>query len=713
MSSINSKSIKSDKKDKKIVSNMNNNEIDDIITDFQSYDISDAKDNSDDSDNFDDSDNENNIKKTNVNFNNDSDNENIPDISEIPITNINDSSDEENNIETIEEIDVAKVTKKTSKKTTKKNKTVKPTKNKTLTTLYSKKKDITFNLNRLIANIQLSEPTDQNVYSLKDKDSFVKSLKFPTWLSISKKTKLDNLQNPTIIITDDISTELKLKQNLIIEISQNNKHDSILFLNSTPYTTFIKLFSDLKSNILSFGTLQSVIGLFLISEKIILATKFKTSSYIFFLMAKKLGISNKIIFTKEDLEIGNIDIKYSNNITKQIQDFIVDTTILCDFLKLNKYPSNYTEEIIFDVFKIFNFKSQLKYEAFDGLTKTLFKNIKKNKLYKKDFSFLTLISDFSDEYPMISEKEILQHYSYILNNFNKNSQIPLFEFNDSKITKKTRVKVDKQIFDKILSLTVIVKKNYGEFWTSMIPFQLFYAKDFYSLDLKKILNYFVNNDTTKLIIDNDKKMYKYTSNTGITMSKNVYQLELTGAENNILKHFDPTMNYEEFILKLINGNVSHTIKDNTIVINDTKKASRYIKFKIDKENTIFDFKNISIIGKNNDKLDHYDSVLKYYNEYICFNLKLFKAYAIQHIKNSNQDIGKMLTNIYKEESKTTALLNPYNYPSSYAIDEKDIIFDTKFFDDLKTNIDEDEFNSDDCLSYIKNKIKECYQTFLN
>lgn len=711
MSSIKSKSIKSDKKDKKMVSNIDNNEIDDIIKDLQSYDNSDTDNDSDN-----DSDNETDVE-TNDKSDNDSDNENIPEISEISISNIinddDDDSDEENEIKTIQEVDIAKVTKKTTKNTAKKNKTGKPIKNKTISTLYSKKKDITFNLNRLIANIQLSEPTDQNVYSLKDKDSFVKSLKFPTWLSISKKTKLDNLQNPTIIITDDISTELKLKQNLIIEISQNNKHDSILFLNATAYTAFIKLFSDLKSNTLSFGTLQSVIGLFLISEKIILATKFKTSSYIFFLIAKKLNISNKIIFTKEDLKIGNIDIEYSNNITQQIKDFDVDTTVLCDFLKLNKYPSTYTEGIIFDMFKIFNFKSQLKYEAFDGLTKIMLKNIKKNKLYKKDFSFLTLISDFSDEYPMISEKEILQHYSYILNNFNKNSQIPLFEFNDSKITKKTRVKVDKKIFDKILSLTVIVKKNYGEFWTSMIPFQLFYAKDFYSLDLNKILNYFVDNDTTKLIIDNDKKMYKYTSNKGITMSKNFYQLELTGAENNILKHVDPTMNYEEFILKLINGNVSHTIKDNMIVINDTKKASRYIKFKIDKENTIFDFKNISIMGKNNDKLDHYDSVLKYYNEYICFNIKLFKAYAIQHIKNSNQDISEMLTNIYKEESKTTALLNPYNYPSSYVIDEKDIIFDTKFFDDLKTDIDEDEFNSDECLSYIKNKIKECYKTFLN
>lgn len=706
MSSTKSQSIKSDKKDKKMALK-NEPSIDDIINDLNSRDdMTDKSDTESDteSDNGSDngSDNESDIGDS------------IPDVTEININSHEEENEDDNQIKTLQEIEVDKVINKNTKKpkATKTPKT--PKKGSMLTTTYSKKKDIAFNLMRLKNNLQLSETDKKNVFSFQDKNNFMKNFKFPTWASLSKKSKLDNLEHPTLIITDDNSIELKLKQNLILYTLETNKQNSILFLNIIPYYAFMKLFLDLRSDALPFSVLQSLISLFLISDKIIFTTKFKISSYIFFLLAKKLEISDKIVFTSENSKICDIDKEYSDNIKEEFDNIDINTDALYDFLKLNKLPSTITEHIMLEIFKMFNFKSQLKNESFDGLTKIILKNIKKDKLYKKDFSFLTMIGDLSDEYPMIPEKEILQHYSYILNNFNKNSQIPLFEFNDTKITNKTRVKVNKILFDKILSLTVIVKKSYGEFWTCLIPFQLFYAKDFYALDLNKILDYFVKNDTNKVIQDDDGRLYKHINNKGIVNLKKNYQLELTGAEKNILKYFDPTISKEEFILKLINGNVPHTIKDNSIIINDTKKVLKYIKFQLDKENTIFNFKNVIIMGKNEDKINHYNNVVKYYNDYINFNLKLFRCYMIQYLilKNSNPQIIQMLKDVYEKEAQTTAPFNPYKYPASYNINEKNMVFETNLFDSFKTDINEN-FNVDECATYLKNKTKELYFKFIS
>ncbi|QKE44595.1 hypothetical protein Yalta_148 [Yalta virus] len=641
----------------------------------------------------------------NQTYSNDDDDENI--------TLIKNGEEDSNSMFSVLEVDDEKPKKKT-RKTVSGVKTSKTRKSPSTPSIYSKRKDNSFNLKRLKEHLNLSETLVKNVYSFSNQEMFIKSFKFPLWASISKKSDFNNLKNLCLVITDDCSIETKLKQELISRVYKDNIHPAVLFLNVNPYTAFIKLFLDLKAPVLSFNVLQSIISLFLISDNIVLSTKFPTSSYIFALLAQKINASGKIIFKPANSENGQTDQEYSDKVHECLKDFNVDTGLLCNFLKLNKSPETYNEQIILDVFKIFNFKSQLKYESFDGLTKVLLRCIKKKQLFDKPFTFLTLINEFALEYPMIPEKDILNHYVYIIKNFGQISNIPLFYFEDTNINKRTPVRVNKDVFNKILSITIIVKKSYSEYWSCLLPCQLFYGKDFYSLNLEYLKKYFIENDTNKIIMDNDGKMYRYTQSKGVILNKSVYQLELSGPDNNILKYTDPMISREEFILKLIQKGIPHTIANNNIVIQDIKKVSRYLKFALDKENTIFDFKNVIVMGKNTDKVNHYSNVLKYYNDYIQFNMKLFKGYMIQYLMINNENIKKrdMLKELYKRETQTTALLHSGNYPASYDIEDNKILFDTQFFEDLNmSDINIEEIDSEECLTFIKNKLKVFYNNY--
>lgn len=640
----------------------------------------------------------------------------IPDISTI---NIGDD-DSDNEVE-MESLDIGKNVLKKNNSVAKNsglNKKIKKTPStavkQTKNALYSKTNNCEKNFQILIEKLKISKSEKNNVYSINDLEAFQKKSTFPTWLSC-KRIKLSEPINPVLIVTDDDSIELDLKTKINLNIVQNTTKKTVIFVKLDTYNAYNKIFFDLIDNILNFNTLQSFMSLLLVAETVILVSKFKSSDYLIYSIAKKLNVEDKLIFSDQNLVLDNIDMKQSNKVKEEIKDIKTDVNDFISFLKQNNLPETLKDKIILEIFKIFNFKTQVKFESFDGLTKLILKLVRKNKLYKKGFTFLTLINHLVEEYPMIPEKTILNHYSKILSNFNKNSQLPLFEYSNTKITTKSHVKINEAVFKKLLSLTVIVEKVYCEFWSCLIPFQLFHGTDFFALDLKVVLDYFIKNDTFKIMNDNENKFYKHVNKSWIVEKNKTYQLELFGDEDNknILKHFDPTMTKEEFYFKLTNKKISYSVKNDVIVFDDVKKASKYLKFQKDKSNTIFNFNKIIVIGTEHPKINHYENLILYYNNFIQFNSKLFTKYMIQYLitKIKNKETIENLKEMYKK-AHSTNIINQSNYMSTYDI-ENDIgtfKFVTDFFD-----IDEDfeEYDITECNNYIKTQIKKVYLNFIS
>lgn len=610
---------------------------------------------------------------------------------------------------------VSKVPKKrVSKKTTPKTKLTNSSKTRSRYIIYGKKQSTQENLEILKHNLNIVYNVDLKSNIIINKNEFQEKLKFPTFITLSKASKTNNFENFSLVIVDDQTIEYQINKMLVSEPDPDNKSKNLILLNMSTYTTFQKVFFELVSNKINFTALQALIALALVSNEIIICNRFDIMNYILYLLFDKLRLLEKVNFIKKDkLDLYKIDESDSNTLKEEMLLIKIDSLSLLSSLKTNKTPETTKEKVLFDVVKLINFKVQFKFEPFDGMTKLMLKLIKEKEL--SAFSFNSLSQALTKEYPWIPETTILKHYLYIINNFNQNGQIPLFSFDTQKLTRTSIVKVNKEILNIILDFSIIIKRKQGDFWISFIPVQLFYAKDFYALDFKKTFDTLVSNNIQKIISDNDNKLYLHVNKDGIIVGpKNTHRLELTGISKNVLKHFDPTISKEEFILNLINGNVPHTVKDQTIIIDDVEKAGKFLKFSIDKDNLLFDFSNIIIYNINKpDKktMTSYDVLLKYYNEFISFNFKLYKSYFYYYIyhKTNSDDIKMKIKNIVeKEKEDSKALLNQYNYLSSFDSLDEDNIFETKFFNDFDTTNLEDTNIMEQCSSYIKKKIISLY-----
>lgn len=609
----------------------------------------------------------------------------------------------------------SKVTKKRIVKKPIKNKIIENIKPKRRTIIFGKNKTIQENLEILKQNLNIIYNVDVKNNIIINKNDFKEKLKFPTFMSLSKASKLNNLENFSLIIVDDNNIEYSFNKILVSEHIQKDKN--LILLNMSPFGTFQKLFLDLIINKISFTTLSSLIALSLTAKDIIICNRFDVMNYILLLLFNKLNLLEKVKFiNKENINLDTINLNNSDKLKEELLTLKIDNLTLVSFLKANKLPENIKENVIFSISKLINFKTQFKYEAFDGMTKLMLKVIKEKDL--NGMSFNSLSQCLTKEYPWIPEKELLKHYLYIVNNFNQNGQIPLFSFDTQKLIRTSIVKINKKILNTILAFSIIVKKKYGDFWISFIPVQLFYAKDFYALDLKKIYNILVTNNIQKIISDNDNKLYLHVNKDGIVSGpRNTHRLELTGMSKNVLNHFDPTISKEEFILNLINGNISHTIKDNSIVIDNVDKAAKFLKFSVDKDNLLFDFTNIIIynISKSDKKtVTSYDVLLKYYNEFISFNFKLFKTYFYYYIyqKISSKNIKEKINDlIQKEKESSKAVLNQYNYPSSFDLEEN-LVFETDFFNEFDISNIDTECIADQCSSYLKKSIIRLYKEYI-
>jgi hypothetical protein len=619
----------------------------------------------------------------------------------------------------ISKASVSKVTKKrVVKKNATKNKITDNSKSKGRSIIYGKNKTTQENLEVLKHNFNIVYNVDTKSNIIINKNVFKEKLKFPTFITLSKASKLNDFENFSLVIVDDQTVEYKINKIIISELEGNDKNKNLILLNMSTFATFQKVFFDLISNKINFTTLHSLIGLALISNEIIICNRFDVMNYILYLLFDKLRLLEKVSFIKKDkIDLYEINSSYSILLKEELSSIKIDNLALISFLKANKIPETTKEKVLFDVSKLINFKVQFKFEAFDGMTKLILKIIKEKDL--TGFSFNSLSQALTKEYPWISEINILKHYLYIINNFNQNGQIPLFSFDTQKLTRTSVVKINKKTLNTILAFSIIVKKKYGDFWISFIPAQLFYAKDFYALDFKKIFDILVSNNVQKIISDNDNKLYLHVNKDGIiTGPKNTHRLELTGMSKNVLKHFDPTISKEEFILNLINRNVPYTIKDQSIIIDDVDKAAKFLKFSNDKDNLLFDFTNIIIynINKTDKKtMTSYDVLLKYYNEFISFNFKLFKTYFYYYIyqKISSEEIKLKIKNIIeKEKEELKTVLNQYNYPSSFDLQEKENVFETDFFNDFDISNMDITILMEQCSSYIKKKIITLYKDYI-
>lgn len=610
---------------------------------------------------------------------------------------------------------VSKVTKKQVSKKQAGKRVSEGSKQKTKFVNFGRNKTTQENLEILKHGLNIIYNVDTKSNIVTNKNDFKEKLKFPAFITLSKASKLNEIENFSLVFVDDNTVEYNINKLLVSDL-QNTKN--IILLNMAVFGVFKKLFLELLSNKINFTSLYSLIALSLVAKEILICNRFDIMNYILFLLFEKLNLLEKIKFIKKDkTDLFNIDIGFSDKLKEELSSIKIDNLSIISFLKSNKLPETTKEKVIFDVSRLINFKVQFKFESFDGMTKLILKIIKEKDL--SGFSFNSLSQRLTKEYPWISEKDILKHYLYIINNFNQNGQIPLFSFDTQKLSRTSVVKINKKILNIILAFSIIVKKKHGDFWISFIPVQLFYAKDFYALDFKKIFNVLVSNNVQKIITDNDNKLYLHVNKEGIvTGPRNTHRLELTGMSKNILKHFDPTISKEEFILNLVNSNVAYTLKDQSIVIDDINKAAKFLKFSSDKDNLLFDFTNIIIYNINKaDKktMSSYDVLLKYYNDFISFNFKLFKAYLYYYIYQKitiTDTKNKIKKIIEKEKEDIKTVLNQYNYPSSFILEEQENNFETEFFNDFDISTVDEDTISEQCSSYIKKKIITLYQDYI-
>lgn len=580
---------------------------------------------------------------------------------------------------------------------------------KTSSKKFNKNKTDIENLNLLKSKYTLKFKDGQ--YQYEDYEVVKNSLKFPTFIKPSKMFRINDFKNFSILFIDNDIDEYIYNRILVSETFIDQTQNFII-LKSAPFELFNQLLFSISNNKINFMTFHQIIMLGLLSNKIILSNKCELLNYMLYMLFVKLDMENKVtIKEKGNNNLNEDDEKYTQEIKEMYKNLKINNNNLCSFFKNSKILTQ-CDKIMFEYYQMSNFKAQLKYESFDGLTKLVLKSIRDDKL--ESFSFNTLLKTFSTVYSNISEKELLKHYIYIISNLNKQSQIPLFEYDCLKLGKASVVKVNKETFKKILEFTVIVKKPDCEFWSCFLPVQLFYSKDIQALDLSKILNVCVSTKTQKIMSDNNEKFYLYVNRKGIVPGlKNSYRLELSGANQNIIKFNHPLIDKNEFLLTLMNNSIEYEISDQGIILNDVKKAERFTKFTINKDNLIFDFMNINKINKCESKNTVYNVLIKYYNDFISFNIKLFKIYMFYHIyKNTdNIDTKKEIEDLIDKEKKiTSALINQFNYPSSIDVLSTNQNIETTFFDDF--NISEMTENiSNDCGNYIKNKLLSLYEKY--
>lgn len=573
--------------------------------------------------------------------------------------------------------------------------------------MFSKKKNLESNLEIVFKKfgVKFNDETKKHEFlEINKVEQKIKRLSIP--FVASKVSRLTDAKNLKLIITDDDDNLFEIEKYLVSNIL--TVKEDIILVKVPPYTIFQQGFIDLTSNVIAFSLFAELISFAFVSEQIILCNKHPITNYMFYKLLSLLNIYNKVEYYNPDILTLDFDKVYSDKIRNEYNNLEINKDVFIDFFKNDKQPSSYKEETILEAYKLINFNAQIYKESFDGLTKIIFTEIKNKNL--SEFSFNTLFELLVKEYPLISEKDLFNHFMYIVKNFNRTSQIPLFDFN-GRLSKIKTIKVNQKLFNKLLEFSIIIEKKSTTFWFCLIPVQLFYGKDFYSLNLKKIFNTLLDtyekNGSYVLMTDNQNSLYSNVNKEGIVENRGAHKLELDGIDSNILKSFDPVKTKEEFLLYLLNSGVKISTNNNNLIIDNKDTAEKYLKLKTDKSNLIFDFESVRYIGKSQSKAESkYQCLLKYYNAFLKFNAKLFKLCLLNIIYQKTKDAEikkKVLKIIWKTTENDMFGFVCFNEEELEITKYKTNIFDSFDYDNIQIASLEKDVNA-----YIKELQKKMY-----
>lgn len=483
--------------------------------------------------------------------------------------------------------------------------------------------------------------------------------------------------NFTLIYTDNEKYKDECVELIYSSLKENPKENYVL-MSSNPSKIFQRLFLQVKDYKFSFRECSNFFQFMQRAKKIHILMKEEMSLYLFLKTVNLLNIDKSKIFIND----GNLETLYKENMWEIVNEINCDPDILLKFVSGNFVRNNIRDRILFNVFKTITFDTTLFNEAFDGLMKFVILYIKNNpELEYIDAN--SILPDLQKEFPFVPKAVIIYNYKNFIKNFRQDRDIKLFNYSSLDLKPSTKVKINRESFNKLLDLCFIVKKNDYTFISCLLPIKLFGGENIFAFRLVDTIKNI--NKRMKIIVEDDFKLTRYLNDEKKISRDTPKYVKLVQHESgNRITQIDPRRTFSEFLVMLDERKLKYTIENEDIIFERPKHINALVSFLYDKNNTGHDLSDIKRLDRLN-KQSVYQSMLDYLNKYFEFQLRILRYFLrVKIIKNSSETQSQPILKIF--EKKFSALkydfIGEHCYPT---FNELEVDFETTLLDQIDVN----------------------------